>query len=67
MATGSSACCGPVVIEDDRVPYYEGILEHLPEDMRVFNEEDYLQDCQDRAASACSSFQYTNTGFTRPS
>ena len=22
-----------VVIEDDRVPYYEGILEHLPEDM----------------------------------
>ena len=53
-----------VVIEDDRVPYYEGILEHLPEDMRVFNEEDYLQDCQDRAASACSSFQYTNTGFT---
>ena len=47
-----------------RVPYYEGILEHLPEDMRVFNEEDYLQDCQDRAASACSSFQYTNTGFT---
>lgn len=53
-----------VVIEDDRVPYYEGILEHLPEDMRVFNEEGYLQDCQDRAASACSSFQYTNTGFT---
>ena len=31
---------------------------------RFFNEEDYLQDCQDRAASACSSFQYTNTGFT---
>ena len=53
-----------VVIEDDRAQYYDGILEHLPEDMRTFNEENYLTDCQDRAARSCSSFQYTNTGFT---
>ena len=53
-----------VVIEDDRVPYYEGVLEHLPEDMRTFNENLYLQDCQDRASTACASFTYTNTGFT---
>ena len=53
-----------IVIEDDRVPYYEGILEHLPEDMRTFNEANYLQDCLDRRERCCSSFQYTNTGFT---
>lgn len=53
-----------VVIEDDRAQYYDGILEHLPEDMRTFNEELYLQDCQERAATSCTSFNYTNTGFT---
>lgn len=52
-----------VVIEDDRAPLYEGILEHLPQDMRTFNEDNYLLDCQDRASRACTNFQYTNTGF----
>lgn len=53
-----------VVIEDDRAPLYEGILEHLPQDMRTFNEDNYLLDCQDRASRSCTNFQYTNTGFT---
>ena len=53
-----------IVIEDDRAAQYEGILKHLPEEMRVFNEENYLQDCLDRKARSCSFFEYTNTGFT---
>ena len=53
-----------IVIEDDRVQYYEGILEHLPESMRSFTENGYLQDCLDRRERSCSSFTYTNTGFT---
>ena len=53
-----------IVIEDDRVQYYEGILEHLPESMRSFTENGYLQDCLDRRTRSCSSFTYTNTGFT---
>ena len=53
-----------LVIEDDRAQYYDGILQHLPEDLRSFTEEGYLADCQDRAASACQEFQYTRTGFT---
>lgn len=31
-----------LVVEDDRAQYYDGILQHLPEDQRVFNEENYL-------------------------
>jgi hypothetical protein len=53
-----------IVIEDDRVAQYEGILEHLPEDQRVFNEDNYLQDCLDREKRSCSFFEYTNSGFT---
>lgn len=53
-----------LVVEDDRAQYYDGILQHLPEDQRVFNEENYLQDCLDRAERCCSSFEYTNTGFS---
>lgn len=53
-----------IVIEDDRVAQYEGILEHLPENQRVFNEDNYLQDCLDRKERSCSFFQYTNSGFT---
>ena len=52
-----------VVVEDDRVPAVEDVLEHLPLDDRYFSQDGYFQDCQDRAATACTSFQYTNTGF----
>ena len=52
-----------VVVEDDRVPAVEDVLEHLPLDDRYFSQDGYFQDCQDRSATACTSFQYTNTGF----
>lgn len=52
-----------VVVEDDRVPAVEDVLEHLPLDDRYFSQDGYFQDCPDRAATACTSFQYTNTGF----
>ncbi len=52
-----------VVLEDDRIPEYDGILAPLPEEDRVFSESGYRQDCADRAAVSCSSFAYTKTGF----
>ncbi len=53
-----------VVLEDDRVDAYKDVLQHLPEEMREFDEETYYRDCTNRAATACSTFQYTNSGFT---
>lgn len=53
-----------VVLEDGREEYYAGLLTHLPEDQRVFGEKQFQEDCAARAAVSCSSFQYTNTGFT---
>lgn len=53
-----------IVLEDDRASLYDGLLEHLPQDQREWDEYHYYQDCGDRAASACESFQYTRTGFT---
>lgn len=53
-----------VVLEDDRAEQYAGLLQHLPEDMRHFSRDGYLQDCVDRASTSCDSFSYTRTGFT---
>ena len=52
-----------VVVEDDRVLAVADVLEHLPLGDRYLSPDGYFQDCQDRAATACTSFQYTNTGF----
>ena len=53
-----------VVLEDKDVQDFEGLLTHLPPENRAFNQSLYPQDCLDRAASACQSFQYTRTGFS---
>ncbi len=52
-----------VVLEDADVQQYARYLQFLPIKERQFTQEGYLQDCQDRAATSCSSFAYTNTGF----
>ena len=52
-----------VVVEDDRVAAVEDVLEHLPLENRMFDEERYFQDCEDRAATTCDSFHYTHKGF----
>ena len=53
-----------IVLEDDRAAQYDGLLRHLPDDRRVFDENRYVQDCLERAATSCETFQYTRTGFT---
>ncbi len=52
-----------VVVEDDRVAAVEDVLEHLPLENRMFDEERYFQDCEDRAVTTCDSFHYTHKGF----
>lgn len=53
-----------VVLEDKDIEELSSLLTHLPESDRVYNKEKYLQDCVDRAKTACSSFSYTKTGFS---
>ena len=53
-----------IVLEDEDRADFTSMLRELPEDNRQYTEETYLQDCEDRAKTACSSFQYTSTGFT---
>lgn len=53
-----------VVLEDGDRSDFGALLGELPADNRLFTEESYLKDCEDRAKTACSSFQYTSTGFT---
>lgn len=53
-----------VVVEDGDLFKMEGLLEHLPEDDRHFNEDGYFRDCEARAQGACKSFAYTREGFS---
>lgn len=53
-----------VVLEDESAAKYDGLLQPLPEDNRSFNKTAYIQDCLDRAATSCTSFGYTTTGFS---
>ncbi len=53
-----------IVLEDKDMEAFQGLLPRLPEGMKVFTREAYRQDCLDRAASACQSFEYTRTGFS---
>ncbi|WP_322200793.1 YfhO family protein [Acutalibacter intestini] len=73
LGKGSDTTCGArelsmlraVVLEDqEAVQIAEAMgLTHLSGDMRSFTEAGYLKDCQDRAATACHEFRYTQTGF----
>ncbi len=53
-----------LVLEDQDAEKYSGLLAHLPEENRTCSQEFYYNDCLDRAASACQSFQYTGSGFS---
>ncbi len=53
-----------IVLEEKDVEKYSGLLSHLPQENRTCNYEFYYNDCQNRAASACQSFEYTTSGFS---
>lgn len=56
-----------VVLEDRDVgqisALLSGSLTELPEERKNMSKSDYPEDCQDRIATACSSFSYTPSGF----
>ncbi len=55
-----------IVLEDEDVERLTEMmpsLTELPDDERVFTESTYLDDCEDRAATSCDSFTYTQSGF----
>lgn len=64
MGSREPAMLRAVVLEDDTIRRLSGLLQELPEDRRNFTEESFEQDCADRRLNACTSFAYTNTGFT---
>ena len=53
-----------VILEDQDVEALSYLLRELPETDRRFTRDTYAQDCADRAATSCESFQYTASGFT---
>ncbi len=53
-----------VVVESQDAEALSALMQELPENDRRFTEQSYQEDCLDRAATSCSSFQYTSTGFT---
>lgn len=53
-----------MVVEDQDLPKVENLLSPLPEDQRVFNENNYFQDCLERAGESCQNFSYSSTGFS---
>lgn len=53
-----------LVLSNDRVQQYDGILEPLPNEKTSFNESSYLADCADRAREACTDFSVNSKGFS---
>lgn len=53
-----------LVLNKEQIEAYGGSMQAVPSDAIRMKEEDYLAECQKRAASACDSFVYDSDGFT---
>lgn len=53
-----------MVLSDEQIEALGHLLSPLPDNLKVYTEDAYLQDCVNRAKEACSNFRYTQTGFT---
>ena len=53
-----------IVLDDEQIQRYDGLLTPLPNDKTAFNESSYLADCADRAAVCCDSFTTDAKGFS---
>ena len=53
-----------IVLSPEQIEKYRGILRELPKNERSYTENGYLKDCQARNETTCTSFTYTNRGFT---
>ncbi len=54
-----------LLLKTDQIEKYGDILEKAPDEvLRATSEEDYLNDCLDRAKVACYDFKYDSKGFS---
>ncbi len=53
-----------VVLSSEQIQAYGSCMQTLPADKIRMDEDDYLRECEKRAASACDSFVYNADGFT---
>lgn len=53
-----------MVLSDEQVEKYDGILTALPNNKTSFNESSYISDCADRAAVCCDEFSTDSVGFS---
>lgn len=53
-----------LVLDDDQVQKYHGILEPLPNEKTTFNHSSYISDCADRAEHCCRNFSTDSKGFS---
>ncbi len=53
-----------IVLSDEQVQKYDGILEPLPNENTYFSESGYIADCADRAEHCCDDFSTDNKGFS---
>ncbi|MCC8112218.1 MAG: YfhO family protein [Ruminococcus sp.] len=53
-----------LVLTDEQVEKYGDMLSPLSDFDLIMDEEDYLVECEERAASSCDTFVYDSSGFT---
>ncbi len=55
------------IVPDEDDGKWAALLPKYPLSDAIFTEEEYLDDCKERASSTATDFTYTNTGFTAKS
>ena len=53
-----------LVLSSEQIEKYGSWMQPVSDSNVSMTEEEYLQECSNRAASACDSFQYDSSGFT---
>lgn len=53
-----------MVLDDEQIAKYDGILSQLPSEKQTILEDDYFQDCADRAANCCDGFETGKNSFS---
>lgn len=53
-----------ILLDEEQIEKYQGILSELPEENIEYTKDAYLQDCRDRQKLTCHSFSYNNNGFS---
>lgn len=60
----TSALIRAIILDDETAAKYDDILNELDSSKRIVSNNDYIEECDKRIASACDSFEYDSYGFT---